>query len=1012
MFIPLRLHSVYSRGQGSATLGEASAWVSRKGLPAAALTDIENLYGWAKWKRASEPRGFRPLFGCELEAAGRTFIFLVKSREGYWNLMEIFNRKGGRPAEETTIREVVRETSDGEEVALDRGTREWGKRENPGNVRGAAAKAKAKARSKNGGLAPAGKKEVGESVVRLATEGLVTIFVPRAEDIDFPEDLAASAGLIQVSDGDFYLGCDFSNFGRVSEWAAARRLPVVWANPLKFIQSPERLALLRAITKKVPYPPEKDSLAGTIELFGPDQEALALRKLGPAVREAFQRTFEAAEKCRFAFEDIVPPLPPDIFPKTLRELVLERLRSASQLSWRERQRARRELDVVEASGFAPYFLIVHDVIEFARRRGILHNLKGSGASSFLAYLLGVSHVNPIEFDLYFERFLNSGRNDPPDIDLDFDSRRRDDVLNYVLKEYGQGEKTGGAFVCSLKNYRARSALYETARAFGIPPEEARSLSNRIPYFAEPDFLRQDKPAAGHLEVWKMAAELGGVYAEISLHVGGVIFTPAPASRYLPLETSAKGLVMSHFDRDAVEDLKLIKLDLLSVRGLAAISETKERLGLRSTPSGDARTYKLLQAAQTIGCFQVESPAMMNLLRRMKPETIHELTQALALIRPGPTESGMKEALLRAREKRRAFRDPLLEKILPETGGLLLYEEQVMQVAERAAGLPAEEGDLLRRALKKKNGVREALKKKFFKEARERGYTAADVEKLWKAMEKFSSYSFNKAHSASYAAMAYQAVYLKAHHTVTYMAAVINAGGGYYPLSEYVEEAKRRGIRILGPDINRSGHLFEVEGPDIRVGLSSIKGLAAKTIEKILEGRRDVEFASVEDFLARVRLGRAELLSLIKAGVFDSLEPRRTRQILRYFQGLEDMTEVADVNPREKAEMLVDSLGFSPGVDSLELFKGKRPALRIAGLGNYAGRQVELVVRVVDARLKDTKNGSKYFYLFEDETGLLEGVGERRCLSFGSPPACCLRGEVRRDGAGQVKIHNCSFLKTF
>ena len=941
MFIPLRLHSVYSRGKGSATLEEASAWVSRKGIGAAALTDIQNLYGWAKWKRAAEARGFRPLFGCELEVDGRQFVFLVKSREGYWNLMEIFNQKGRRP--------------------------EGGREAN----------------------------------------GLIVIFIPKAEGID-----GTGPVLDSFSHGDFYLGCDFSNFERVEEWARAYNLPVVWANPLKFVRTPERLILLHAITQKVPYPPEKDKLAEKTALFGPDQETLALKKFGPAAREAFGRTSEVAEKCRFTFEDIVPPLPPDLFPTALGELVMERLRSAKDLSWRERQRARRELEVIEKSGFAPYFLIVHDVIEFARKHRILHNLKGSGASSYLAYLLGISHVSPIEFDLYFERFLNSGRNDPPDIDLDFDSRRRDEVLNYVLKKYGRGEKTGGAFVCSLKNYRARSALYETARAFGLPPEEARSLSNRIPYFAEPDFLRRDRPAAGHLDVWKMASELGGVYADISLHVGGVILTPAPASRYLPLEESAKGFIMSHFDRDAVEDLKLIKLDLLSVRGLAAISETRERLNLRSIPPDDAKTYKLLQTAQTIGCFQVESPAMMNLLRRMKPETIYELTQALALIRPGPTESGMKEALLRAREKRQAFRDPLLGKILPETEGLLLYEEQVMQVAERAAGMPPEEGDLLRRSLKKKNGTRAALKEKFFREARERGYTAAEAEKLWTTMEKFSSYSFNKAHSASYAAMAYQAVYLKVHHTVPYLAAVLNAGGGYYMLTEYIEEAKRRGINFLGPDINRSGHLFEVEGPNIRVGLTSIKGLALKTIEKIIAERRDSEFASVEDFLARVHLGRAELLSLIKAGVFDSLEPRRTRQILHHFQGIEDMEEVADMNPLEKAKMLVDSLGFSPGPDSLELYEGKRPELRVKDLGHYSGQQVELVVRVVDARLKDTNNGSKYFYLFEDETGLLEGVGEKRCLSFGQPPVCCLRGEVRRDGAGTVKIHNCSFLRTF
>ncbi len=967
MFAPLRLHSVYSRGEGSVTLEEASAWVSQKRLPAAALTDIENLYGWAKWKRAAEARGFRPLFGCELEIGGKKFVFLVKSREGYWNLMEIFNQKGRPPNEE-------------------------------GEKRG----------------------------VRSSAAGLIVIHIPTVEDIDFPERLALSrgekvpggnagfdgvCGFDELGGEDFYLGGDFSNFQKVTEWARTHHLPVVWANPLKFVTSPDRLILLHAIAKKIPFPPERDRLADKIGFFGPAQEALALRRLGSVVEEAFKRTFEVAEKCRFTFEDIVPPLPPDLFPATLRNLTMERLRSHKNLSWRERQRARRELEVIEKSGFAPYFLIVHDAIEFARRRRILHNLKGSGASSFLAYLLGISHISPIEFDLYFERFLNAGRNDPPDIDLDFDSRRRDEVLDYILKKYGGG-KTGAAFVCSLKNYRARSALYETARAFGLPPEEARSLSKRIPFFADPGFLRRDKPAAGHLELWKLASELGDVYAEISLHVGGVILTPAPASRYLPLEKSAKGFMMSHFDRDAVEDLKLIKLDLLSVRGLAAISETKERLRLRSLPPGDAKTYRMLQTAQTIGCFQVESPAMMNLLRRMKPETIYDLTQALALIRPGPTESGMKEALLRAREKRQTFREPLLEKILPETGGLLLYEEQVMQVAERVAGMPPEEGDLLRRALKKKNGVRAALKQKFFGEARERGYAAADIEKLWATMEKFSSYSFNKAHSASYAAMAYQAVYLKAHHTVPYLAAVLNAGVGYYPLTEYIEEAKRRGINILGPDINRSGRLFEVEGSNIRVGFTSIKGLALKTIDKVLEERRDAEFDSVEDFLARVHLGRAELLSLIKAGVFDSLEPRRTRQVLRYFQGLEDMEDVADMNVLEKAKMLVDSLGFSPGPDSLELYEGKRPELRVKDLGNFTGRQVELVVRVVDARLKDTNGGHKYFYLFEDETGLLEGVGEKRCLSFGQPPLCCLRGEVHRDGAGIVKILNCSFLKTF
>jgi len=933
MFIPLRVHSVYSKGKGGITLKELPSWIYQKRLPFVALTDVGNLYGWGEWKRTALENGFTPLFGCEIEIQKKKFLFVVKNREGYWNLMEILNRK---------------------EIKT--------------------------------------------------TEGLVVIFIPQARDEEPPEALALG------SREDFYLGVDFFNFKRALVLAKNHNLPLVWAGPLKFIKNPERLILLHSIQKKIPFPPERDKLKGRMNLFGPHQEVLALKRFGPEVEKIFGKTFEVAEKCRFSFADIVPSLPEDLFPVTLKDVVMRKLRSLKNLSWHERQRAKHELAVVEKSGFAPYFLIVHDVVQFARRNNILHNLKGSGASSFLAYLLGISRIDPIEHDLYFERFLNKGRDDPPDIDLDFDSRKRDQILSYVLEKYGQGS-TGAAFVCSLKDYRARSAIYETARAFGLPPEEARSLSKKAPLFAEPDFLKRNKPLPGYIEIWKAASDLAFVYCENSLHVGGVLFTPSPASRYLPLEKSAKGYLMAHYDRDAVEDLKLIKLDLLSVRGLAAISETRRVLKIRDIPPQDKKAYSLLKKGQTIGCFQVESPAMMNLLRRMKPENIHELTQGLALIRPGPTESGMKEALLRIREGRPVSRDGFMARILPETGGLLLYEEQVMQVAERVAGMPPEEGDLLRRALKAKK-VDPPLKKRFFREAGERGYTPGEIKKLWKVMEEFSSYSFNKAHSASYASMAYQAVYLKTHHTLSYLTAVLNAGGGYYGLVEYIEEAKRCGIKILGPDVNRSRYQFEVEGKNIRVGLTSIKRLALKTGEKIIEERKNGEYLSIEEFLYRVLLTKTELLSLIKSGVFDSLEPRRTRQILRYFRGLEDVEGVADLDPKQKERMLVDSLGFDPEGDSLSLFEGKRPPLRVRDLKDCVGREVELVVRVVDARQKTVSRGRKYFFLFEDETGLLEGVGETKCLTFGSPPACYLRGEVRSDGGRRPKIFNCSFLKSY
>ncbi|MFQ6037815.1 MAG: PHP domain-containing protein [Candidatus Aminicenantales bacterium] len=390
----MRTHSVYSKGRGAATLQELASWAAGKRLPAAALTDIENLYGWAEWKRRAGQAGFAPLFGCEVKVCRKRFLFLVRTTQGYWNLMEILNRR--------EIREA---------------------------------------------------------------EGLVVIWLPRPQDEGFPEDEEVFGSLRDR--GNLAIGVDFFNFAKARHLGTRYALPLVWANPLKFVRNPERLILLHAIQKKIPFPPERHRWAEKVRLFGPDQEAFALKKFGPEAKPLFEKTFELAGTCGFALEDIVPPLPEDLFPVTLREVVMERLQRHKSLTWRERQRALRELAAVERSGFGPTFLVVHDVVRFARRRGILHNLKGSGASSFLAYLLGVSRVNPLTFDLYFERFLNSGRADPPDFDLDFDSSRRDEVLTYVLETYGKG-RTGAAFVCSVKNFRARSALYETARAFGLP----------------------------------------------------------------------------------------------------------------------------------------------------------------------------------------------------------------------------------------------------------------------------------------------------------------------------------------------------------------------------------------------------------------------------------------------------------------------------------------------------------------------------------------------------------------
>ena len=868
----------------------------------------------------------------------------------------------------------------------------------------------------------------------------------------------------KVAPGDFYLGAEFANFRRISRTCDRHSknpvrvpgnsdLPVVWANPVKYLTSPERLVLLHAIEKKIPYPPERDRLLAKVRLFGPDQEALALRRFGDAAKEALARTAEVAEKCEFVFEDVVPNLPADLFPRALREVVKERLAAAKNLTWKERQRARRELAVVEQSGFGPYFLVVHDIVEFARRRGILHNLRGSGASSFLGWLLGVSHVNPIEFDLYFERFLNRGRPDPPDIDIDFDSRRRDEVLALRPRALRRGQDRRGLRL-QLKDFGGRSALYETLRAFGVPPDEARGLSKRVPYFAEPSWLRRAAPAPGRLDVWKLAAELQDVYHEISLHVGGVILTPGPVERCLPLETSAKGLRMTHFDKDAVEDLRLIKLDLLSVRGLAAISETKEKLKLRTLPPGDAATYAALRDRPDGRLFPGREPG------HDEPPAADEAGgHPRDHPGPGPGPAGAD------RERHEGGAPAAAERRGPAKAGTRPRRPATTPSWPASCPRPAASSSTRSRSCRSPSGWPACPRKRatscggacarggaatrrFGRSSSARPASGATRRRTWSGCGRPWRSSPPTPSTRPTApptptwptrpSTSRSITRCRTSRPCSTPAAATTTFPSTSPRPRGTASASWARTPTAATPASRSRTDGDGGTRAIRVGLTSIKGLGLKTIERVLEERKaGGEYLSVEDFLARTKPGKAELLALIRAGVFDSLEPRRTRQVLRYFQGLEHMEEVADIASDEKRRMLYESLGFLPEGDELDLYEGKRPALRVKDLKDCAGttgrarrpgrrRPAEGDLRHDAERERprrarrrgrrggedggartrttgDGGGGAKYFYLFEDETGLLEGIGETRCAAYGTPPVCFLRGEVRKDGEGVAKI---------
>ncbi len=815
------------------------------------------------------------------------------------------------------------------------------------------------------------------------TEGVIRIFVPAERMPRRPDFLQASHTYVGIETGN-------RNFALwlASEW----KLPPVLAQPLQYTDL-DRLILLRSIRKGVPFPKLKAELWKRML----HNRILSRRELtgifGSLAGELTRRTFEIAEMCEFDPEGKFPNLPEGLFPFTLRELCLTLVRKkfSYKVSENFMRRLLHELDVIEKMGFAPYFLLVRELVSYARRCGILHNLRGSGASSLVAYVLGISHVNPLGHDLYFERFLNRGRPSPPDIDIDFEAGGREKVLSYLFgPEFPLQDKVGRAMISTFRFYGARSALYDTLRAFGFSPQESAELRSRIPHCEEPNVLRECASPLGFRRIYRLAASLCGIPREISLHVGGVLFVPQPLVDYLPVRSSTKVFPQCHFDKDTVEDLKLMKLDLLSVRGLRVISECMKQAHISELPEADEDVYRILSKGETIGCFQIESPGMMALLKRMKPRNLKELSFALALIRPGPTECGMKELYLSVRENKRSP-DPLFFRLFPETGGVLIFEEQMLQAIVRTLGVSVEEAELIRRELKA--GGSKELKTLFLREGKRRGLKENEVLRIYKLFVEFSSYSFNRAHSVSYAWMAEKALYLKIHHPVEFFCALLKADGGYYGLHAYIEEAKRRGIKILPPCVLRSAEDFSVEGNAIRTGLSKVKYLHKTTIRRILIEREKRPFSSLLEFLQRIRPDLREKLSLMDSGALDSLEPQRSRQ-LTLLLGKDIELDVSDLPEREKKKRQLEVLGFLPEGHPLELIE--RPLVRVKKLDEFEdGGLVDIALYVLDARLKRAKNRNLFFLLLEDETGIIEGIAREEIAAKIRSPFLRVRAKVRR-----------------
>jgi len=723
-------------------------------------------------------------------------------------------------------------------------------------------------------------------------------------------------------------------------------------------------------------------------------------------RAALRAAAAISERCTFRFERrpfVFPeaPLPPgETAASRLFHLATEGVKALYRPVPPEvMRRLLEEIAVIHELSFDAYFVIVREIVDFARARGIAMVGRGSAANSLVAYALGITNVDPLRHELLFERFLNRGRmHDPPDIDLDLDWRRRDEVLEHVYETYGRDRV---AMICTFQTLQFRAAFREVAKCFGIPPPEVDRLSKLLPRRFPRDFDQYPElrgfPRAQEpfRTILRAAHALCDYPRHLSIHSGGIVIADRPLTDYLPLQRTTKGLVVTQFDMHGVEKTGLVKIDLLGHRSLAVVSDAARWTGtdLASLPESDPKAGALLREGRTIGVFQIESPGMRNLLKMIRGETQEEAMIGLSLIRPGPSGSGMKDAYVLRRRGEQPCDSPALLRLLPRTHGVMLYQEDILRLARDLAGFTLDRADLLRRSIAKMSDEEKvkALARDFLQGARGQGVPDDEAARIWAQITNFVSYSYSKAHAATYARISYQALWLKAHHPAAFFAAVLANGGGFYDARAYVEEARRLGVGILLPDINRSAEAETLEEGAIRIGLGRVKQLSEVALAAVLERR---PFASLTDFLRRMpKLPRREAENLVLTGCFDAFDGTRPEKLWRVMlfdprRKDHDLLQGRHMLPPERVlpalreyspEKIVlleqELLSLTPSAHPLDLFEqGAREAhaIRMADLPRMVGRTVTVAGWMTTYRRIRTKKGELMKFLtLEDQSGVAE-----------------------------------------
>jgi DNA polymerase-3 subunit alpha len=539
---------------------------------------------------------------------------------------------------------------------------------------------------------------------------------------------------------------------------------------------------------------------------------------------------------------------------------------------RARRRVEEELAIIDKLGFSAYFLITWDVIRYSMSRGFYHVGRGSGANSVVAYCLRITDVDPIELDLYFERFLNPKRSSPPDFDIDYSWKERDEVIDYIFKRYGNRHT---ALLGTISTFRGKSIYRELGKVHGLPKAEIDELVSNPGKFYNLNKITR--------HIHELAQHIVDFPNQRSIHAGGILISEEPITNYVALDMPPKGFLTTQWDMYVSEDLGYEKLDILSQRGIGHIKEAADiiRKNRRITIDihqvqqfkEDPKVKDQLRRAETNGCFYIESPAMRGLLRKLQCDNYLTLVAASSIIRPGVAKSGMMREYIQRFHRPESFRylHPVMKEQLSETYGVMVYQEDVLKVCHHFAGLDLADADVLRRIMsgkKRKQNEFEEIVGRFFENCKKQGYPDEVTKEVWRQIESFAGYSFSKAHSASYAVESFQSLYLKAHYPLEFQVAVINNFGGFYHTWVYFNEARRQGGYIHLPCVNNSQYLTSLQDTTIYIGFVHLTGLEESLARRFIdERRRHGAFKGLHDFIDRVKPGLEQLIILIRSGAF-------------------------------------------------------------------------------------------------------------------------------------------------